>query len=330
MSRRRSARLVFAAVALVASATVGSAGATGQEPTSSPTEEELLRRIESLRPVLEEARTAMESAERQRELDEAARPRRATEIVRVGPLRILTLPEQAELAADLFGQVWREDFAGVTGSPALTGHLFVFQWAWRRGERLYIEPESTVAAPARRVELTRAWVTTRGAARSRIRDAVWAALRSDLPESSPLGSWVGSAGYPSAERVSRLVTTTQVDTHQACLEGDTNGCLTALGLAGGEMTVPPETPAMVLLEAIRLGGDGAWERLLEDRDAAPLDALAHAAGVDADAVVAEWRTSVLNERSEIHAGLTGQAGRVLLWVLALAAFAMRSTRWRLG
>jgi hypothetical protein len=39
---------------------------------------------------------------------------------------------------------------------------------------------------------------------------------------------------------------------------------------------------------------------------------------------------VLNERPEIHDGLGAQASRVLLWVLALAAFAMRSTRWRLA
>jgi hypothetical protein len=96
------------------------------------------------------------------------------------------------------------------------------------------------------------------------------------------------------------------------------------------MSVPPEAPAMLMLEAVRVGGDGAWERLLDRRDADPLDALIAAAGVDADVLLSAWRASLVEARPQVHAGLAAQGGRVLLWLIALAAAAMRSTRWRLA
>ena len=331
MSRPRPVRAALAALALLAAgAMFGTVDAAAQQSAPPPTEDELLRQIEALGPMLEEARVAAEAAERRRAMEIAARPRRPTELVQVGPLRIVTLPEQAELAAQLFGDVWRNDFDGVAGSPALAEHVFVFQWAWRKVEPLRVDATATGSSPVQRIELTRAWAKTRGVARARIRDAVWAVLRSDIPEDSRLGLWIGSRGYPSMQRVARLVTTSPSDDNRACLAGVTDGCVAALGLSTGEMSVPPEAAAIVLLEAVRMGGSGAWTRLLEARDAAPLDALAHAAGVDADGVMAGWLAAVLAERPEMHAGLGGQAVRVLLWVLALAAFATRSTRWRLA
>jgi hypothetical protein len=331
MSRPRFVRVALVVVALlVGAATLGVSDTVSQQPAPRPTEAELLRRIEALGPQLEEARIAAEAAERHRELEAEARPRRATEVVHVGPMHIVTLPEQSELAAQLFGDVWRNDFDGVVGSPALAEHVFVFQWAWRRVEPLRVDAAATGSSPVQHIHLTRAWARTRGVAKARIRDAVWAVLRSDLPEGSHLGRWIGSTGYPSTQRVARLFTTSPSDDNRACLAGVTDGCVAALGLSTGEMSVPPEAAAIVLLEAVRMGGSGAWARLLEARDAAPLDALAHAAGVDADAVMAGWLAAVLAERPEMHAGLGGQAGRVLLWVLALAAFATRSTRWRLA
>ncbi|HUF74655.1 MAG TPA: hypothetical protein VMM35_00185 [Longimicrobiales bacterium] len=301
-----------------------------QEAPSRPTEEELVRRLESLTPVLEEAFTADTAAARRRRLEEAERPRDVTELVRVGPLDILALPEQAELAAGLFEEVWRETFEGVMGSPALAEHVFVFRWAWTRAEPLRVDPAATGHAEVRRVELTRAWARTRAAATRSIRNAIWAVLQKDFPEESPLREWTGTQRLPTAERISRLVTLTPSDVNRACLAGDDGACLAALGLSGGEMTVPPEAPVMVLMEAIRLGGPGAWERLLERVDAEPTEALVHAAGIDAPAVAAAWRATLLAQRPEIHAGLGGQAARTLLWVLALAALAMRSTRWRIA
>jgi hypothetical protein len=329
MCKRRALPTALAA-AVIAMGAAGTADeAYAQSSADRPTEEELVRRVEALRPALEEARGAVEEAQRQRQALAASEPRRPTAVVEVGPLRIIAPPGQADLAAELFGDVWRRDFHGVTGSPALSDGFFVFQWAWRRAEPLRPDPSVVADAELHRVELTRAWARTRGVARARIRDALWFVLQDELPEGSPLGRWVGSTSYPVTELVSRRLAATPSRAGRACLEGDRGACLTAFGLAGEPLGVPPETPAMILLEAIRLGGDGAWERLLVEADAAPMDALAHAARMEPGEVVAAWRRTVLDERPEIHAGLGGQAARVLLWVLALAAFATRSTRWRL-
>jgi hypothetical protein len=96
------------------------------------------------------------------------------------------------------------------------------------------------------------------------------------------------------------------------------------------MTFTREATASVLVEAVRLGGGGAWERLLERSDAPPLEALTHAAGIDADALLDAWRLTLIGQAPDFHAGLGGQAGRVFLWVLILVACTARSTRWRVA
>jgi hypothetical protein len=332
MSRRarvgiRLSSAAIAAGALAIALGAAAANATAQQSDARPTEEELLRRIESLVPEVEAARRAASAAEERAAREAAARPRAPTEVVRVGPLRILTLPAHAEVTNELFTDVWREHFAAFAGSAALADHLFVFQWGWGRPEPLFVDPSSE---PVRRLELTRAWVRTRSVARLRIRSALWAALTTDLPEAAPLRRWLGTAGYPETERIARLVAGTPSVTGRACLEGDTDSCLAALGLAGEEMTFARETSASLLVEAVRLGGGGAWERLLQRSDAPPLEALTHAAGVDADELLDAWRLTLLGQAPEFHAGLGGQAGRVLLWVLILVACTTRSTRWRVA
>ena len=320
---------ILALLGAVVAPSLSAAALHAQQAFPRPTEEALLGRIEALRPELVEARAAAEAAERRRAREAAAEPLPVTELVRVGPLGILALPEQTELAATLFEEVWRESFEGVSGSPALTDHVFVFRWAWMTAEPLRVDPAATGHTAVRRVELTRRWASTRAAARSNVRNAIWAVLQSDFPEGSPLREWIGAHRLPSGERVSRLVALSPSDANRSCLAGRDDACLAALGLSGAESSLPPDAPAMVLLEAVRLGGPGAWERLLELADADPAEALAHAAGVEASSVAGAWRDSLLEQHPEIHAGLGGQAARALIWFLALAALAMRSTRWRI-
>ncbi len=324
-------------VALVAALAVG--GLAGAGPVSAQAgaqarlgEGELLRQLDAAMPELEEARRAVEGALARRAREAAARPRRPTDVVEVGPLRVVTLPEQAELAAELFEEVWREDFHSVVGSPALAAHVFAFQWGWRSVQPLDVDAEAHGATAVQRVEVTRSWVRTRRVARARIRDSVWDALRKDLPEGTPLAEWVGRTGYPSVQRVSRLVTMVPSDLYRSCLEGEDAACLAGLGLATTATTergLPPETTTMVLLEAVRLGGAGAWQRLVGVAGAQPLDALERVAGVAPEAVVASWRTALLDERPEVHAGLGSQSARVIVWLIFLAMFAARSSRWRL-
>lgn len=80
--------------------------------------------------------------------------------------------------------------------------------------------------------------------------------------------------------------------------------------------------------ALELGGDGAWNRLIEDPSATPEEALTHAAGVSLDELVAAWRARIVDNRPEVQAGLPGNAARAVLWILLFVALSTRSTRWR--
>jgi len=330
MHRSSSAWALTAALVAAGSLVAPSSEVAAQQLGSLPTEDQLVERLEALRPLLDEARAeATAAVERQRAERERASGR-PSELVRVGPMRIVAPPERVSLAQAAFDEVWRRDFHALTGSPSLEGEIFVFQWAWRRYEPLRPDREAVGSGPIRRVELTRGWVRTRAGVRLHVRNAIWSVLLSDAPDGTGLKSWLGPAPYPYPARIARGLTQAPSEAALACLDGDLESCTGALGLSGAPAELGTEARALVVLEAVRLGGEGGWGRLIERPDAAPLDALAYAAGTDGPSVVAAWRETVLAARPEIHAGLGGQAGRALLWILMLVAFAARSTRWRLG
>lgn len=95
-------------------------------------------------------------------------------------------------------------------------------------------------------------------------------------------------------------------------------------------TAPSPSHLSLLWYAVRRGGEGAWERLMEGLDAHPLEALAYASGMDADALLASWRAAVVESRPQAYAGIGATRWTVFFWILILAALAMRSTRWRLA
>ncbi len=88
-------------------------------------------------------------------------------------------------------------------------------------------------------------------------------------------------------------------------------------------------PAMVYL-AMQAGGDGAWARMLQMGEAAPGDALRYASGLSSEELGDLWHAWVLAQRPEVQAGLGVGSLFTLLWILAFAGLAMRSSRWRLG
>jgi len=88
--------------------------------------------------------------------------------------------------------------------------------------------------------------------------------------------------------------------------------------------------AHALWFAVRLGGEGAWQRALERADAPPSEVLAHVSGLPIDEFLAAWRDEMIANRPDARAGLGGKGTRVLMWSLIFAALAMRSTRWRLA
>ena len=82
--------------------------------------------------------------------------------------------------------------------------------------------------------------------------------------------------------------------------------------------------------ALEAGGEGAWDRLVEDPQMTATQALLNASGSSQQQLEASWRNMILEARPRVHAGLSLSKWTALFWILVLAAFAMRSTRWRLA
>lgn len=82
--------------------------------------------------------------------------------------------------------------------------------------------------------------------------------------------------------------------------------------------------------AVHMGGEGAWDRLVEDPGMSVAEALRYASGATTDELEAAWRAEVLAHRPDAHAGLDTTKWTALFWILLCGALAMRSTRWRLA
>jgi len=322
MSERPRAALTAIVLALILVGLVEPTDARAQE-TPLATEAELLARIEALVPQVEAARAATAAAEARAAAEQAAQPHPATRMIRVGPMRVLAPADQADLARELFGAVWREYFEGFASSPSLAAHVFTFRWSWDAGEQMHVEP---AMGPVRRVELARAWAPSSDMVRLRIRDAIWEVLLQDLPEGSRLGRWLERAPYPQTLRAARRVATTSAAGGRSCLEGRDDAC--AALLENAERGAGTEVAASIVLEAIRLGGQGTWGRFIERAETPPLEALTATAGVDRAALLTEWRAGLLEQTPESYAGLGGRAARLAFWIVLLAACTARSTRWR--
>jgi hypothetical protein len=126
----------------------------------------------------------------------------------------------------------------------------------------------------------------------------------------------------------RDLATSGVPAVRRCFDRDIPSCVTALTGEGGQ-SMTPRTRASVLQHALELGGEGSYARLLED---APdvTTRLANAANVPIQDVLTSWRDAVQDARPRVHAGVARAGFWTLVWLLGLALFAMRSTRWRLG
>jgi len=81
--------------------------------------------------------------------------------------------------------------------------------------------------------------------------------------------------------------------------------------------------------AIRLGGDGAYARLIDDQDRDIREHLAYVAGTSEDELIRTWREGVMEARPAVTRGAGGAAAATLGWIILLGAFATRSTRWRI-
>jgi hypothetical protein len=351
---------------------------------------DLVRRVEELQALVDQARRDVQDASGRQVAATLERQRGLTETVQVGPIRILALVEQADLAAELFEEVWREDFGSVTGSPALERSVFAFEWWTTQPSELYwgANPPGGERRIVRRVEVGRSWVPSRDGIRDMVRQALWSALRDDFPSDTPMREWLYGNGYASAAETYRVLATRWPGVSRACLggdgdactiglglmppssdalttwfslndlqravvaashdwvgdidrdsptaracvdEGDRNACLLVVsGLRSISGTTAPEAHIQLLFHAVSLGGEGAWARAIDDPGAMPAQVLARTSGLGVNELVDSWLVDLSASRPAAYAGLGRSASVALLWLLALTAFAMRSTRWRLG
>jgi hypothetical protein len=242
-----------------------------------PTEEELTSRIDALMPAYLEAREAWNAYLQAQNAAEVALATPADTVL-VGPIRIVTMPDQSETAAALFEEVWREEFGAVEESPTLREYTFAFQWRARlRDFTVFTRRQDRQDGQEWivRVDISRIRTPTREQAKETVRAAIARVLSQDLPPGSPIRSTARPMPYRNDATVYRLLAVTPSGATRACLGGDTGGCLAALGMGLGDAAAelpawfaPEQRQAMVeQVDEFQRGRDGVggWTPRL-DRD----------------------------------------------------------------
>ncbi len=262
----------------------------------------LVRHLDSILPLYREAERAARAEEsrveaEQKALAVAQGPRLDT--IDVGPLRVVTLPGQADLARRFFTDAFRS-FRPVVGDGAAFRHaLFTFQWSVKF-EAIPVEGN------VYRVELRR-WDLAR-AVESRTRAAIGEALRDDLSSTRTGRTW-GSAPIrptPDPAAIYRELATTRANPNESCLAGAAHSCAVALGLdvkpgAWRSWFTPAEKREMVARAFAWDTGDRARQRTCLD-------------GADSacDRIVAVMFAPARGGR--IHGTLSSEARGSLLWL----------------
>ncbi|MEQ9400986.1 MAG: hypothetical protein RJQ04_17595 [Longimicrobiales bacterium] len=376
MSRTLHCRALVAGAALLLSALPLSARQTN---------EELRERIRVLEPVAAEAWDEAQAVRARRELAAQQTSASTVDTFAVGPVRVVALPHQRELATEIIGEALEPYLPWADESAALSEQLVSFQWA------VSLQPIH-MEGPHRRVEATR--LKLRGAMVEDARTAVGSILAAETA-GTRVGDWYGGAvRFPLVPgTVYRMLTGYRAEINERCLSDGGTACWTALG--GGMDDTPlddwytaaermalvgrfygmrrdrirdgqlrenlarcldEERPAAcdavidgqfgypnryaplgqadarpaLLMIALQAGGDGAWARLTEDLEREPGEALLYVSGLTPEELGNRWQAWVLADPPETYAGFGTRSLITLLWILAFAALAMRSTRWRLG
>lgn len=103
---------------------------------------------------------------------------------------------------------------------------------------------------------------------------------------------VASGALPSLTDSSYFVA------RRECLKGADTACVRIIDRVKAPDPYNASVRGSLLAHAIELGGTGAVARAAERSDAAPLDALAHIAGVPADSLLASWHRRTFSALAE--------------------------------
>jgi hypothetical protein len=83
-------------------------------------------------------------------------------------------------------------------------------------------------------------------------------------------------------------------------------------------------------QALLMGGEGSYTRLIAHPELPLRDRLVYAAGVSDEELASHWRERIMAARPNAQAGLLRSPATLLVWLLFFALLATRSSRWRLG
>jgi hypothetical protein len=120
---------------------------------------------------------------------------------------------------------------------------------------------------------------------------------------------------------------------RGCMTGRAADCAYALGLRPSEYQDPggqyaPLARADLLLAALDLGGEGAWDRLRLAPDTGVEARLASAANLPVDSLIAVWRRDLLRLRPDRTPVRAGNVAMLILWSAAAGLAAIGAARWR--
>lgn len=220
-----------ASVLIVAALLVVPASARAQEGSDAlrPRQErirEVQARIDSLAPLRARAEERVRQVEAATELADKLRVLAGTDTVRVGPLRVLVLEGQGELARRFFGPAWEayRPMVGDAVPPELEKHLFALQYGFEI-EKIPLPERSTGI-------FERRWRTPEGLVAYRARAAVGQVLYDALE--GPGKQWFGGPlqpAYGPGDSYRRLLLTPS-RAARGCLAGDLAACWASVGATG--------------------------------------------------------------------------------------------------
>ena len=116
--------------------------------------------------------------------------------------------------------------------------------------------------------------------------------------------------------------------YDGCVERQEDAsCRDFLASSHIEPPLPPNIRETLVLEALRMGGEGAYGRLRRASGSVE-ERLSAAAGVSGDSLITTWRAALIDAAGQptsttVPIGLTA-----VFWALTFAAIGLRSTRWR--
>lgn len=249
------------------------AGLAAQSAPETPQDVATLQhRLDSLAPLLTQAEAAAEEALARRKEAEPQSFVVVTDTLRVGPMHVVTVPDQVDEARELFQEVWDDGYASFIGESRRLGSVpFIFQWP--AGEH-----SIPAAGGVPRIEMRR--FRTRAAVENTIRTGISYLLASDL-KATNVGRWAPGNVRPPEDPtlVYRRLASAPSVAARACFDGDLDACWSVLAVdlrndlyPLPEWYSPDERRAMVARAGtVRRDREG-WSACIEEGSTSACDA----------------------------------------------------------